>query len=109
MKDDATTPAGLPVTEILAQWISGPALADLPASLTDHLKLAILDTVGCGLFGATQPWSVHAAAAAHEMASGSCLIFGNALTAGPAAWLTDAAESGKVWFGRAGVTAARGW
>ncbi len=85
MKDDATTPAGLPVTEILAQWISGPALADLPASLTDHLKLAILDTVGCGLFGATQPWSVHAAAAAHEMASGSCLIFGNALTAGPAA------------------------
>ena len=76
---------GPPITDILAQWISGKDPASLSPSLSDHLKLAILDTLGCGLFGSTQTWSRIAAEAAQEMAGGSCLILGSSLKAGPAA------------------------
>ncbi|MFN8721632.1 MAG: MmgE/PrpD family protein [Rhodospirillales bacterium] len=75
----------LPITDTLARWITGPDPARLPADVGAHLKLAILDTLGCGLFGSTQPWSRHAADAAREMAGGSCIILGSPVTAGPVA------------------------
>ncbi len=74
-----------PITDQLAHWISGRDPATLPLALQAHLKLAILDTLGCGIFGSTQSWSRIAAEAAQEMAAGSCLILGSSLQAGPAA------------------------
>jgi 2-methylcitrate dehydratase PrpD len=44
------------VTEGLAKWASGLTLAAVPAEVVSHLKTCLLDTIGCGLFGALQPW-----------------------------------------------------
>lgn len=85
MNAHAATFEGPPITDILAAWVSGPDPAHLPPAVRDHLKLAILDTIGCGLFGSTQPWSRIAAETASEMAGGSCLILASSYKAGPAA------------------------
>lgn len=44
------------VTTTLATWASGLALADVPAEVIAYLKTCLLDSIGCGLFGALQPW-----------------------------------------------------
>ena len=31
-------------------------LADVPPDVATHLKLCTLDSIGCGLYGAAQPW-----------------------------------------------------
>jgi aconitate decarboxylase len=44
-------------TEALATYAAELRFADLPAEVVDHVKLCLLDTVGCGLYGATLPWT----------------------------------------------------
>src|ERR1043166_4392539 len=44
------------VTPRLGQWVSGLTLSSIPADVLAHLKLCLLDSIGCGLFGAVQPW-----------------------------------------------------
>ena len=44
------------VTTTLATWASELTLADVPTEVTAHLKMCLLDSLGCGLFGALQPW-----------------------------------------------------
>jgi aconitate decarboxylase len=44
------------VTLALAKWASELTLAAVPAGVVSHLKTCLLDTIGCGLFGALQPW-----------------------------------------------------
>jgi aconitate decarboxylase len=44
------------VTTTLATWASGLTLAAVPAEVIAHLKMCLLDTIGCGLFGTSQPW-----------------------------------------------------
>jgi len=44
------------VTRTLGAWASELTLADVPAEVIAHLKMCLLDAVGCGLFGALQPW-----------------------------------------------------
>lgn len=44
-------------TERLADFAAGLRFEDLPAEVVTHAKLCVLDTVGCGLFGATLPWT----------------------------------------------------
>jgi 2-methylcitrate dehydratase PrpD len=51
---DAGAPS--PVTPQLGQWVSGLELAAIPADVLSHLRLCLLDSIGCGLFGAMQPW-----------------------------------------------------
>jgi 2-methylcitrate dehydratase PrpD len=41
----------------MARFAAGAAYDSLPAEVISHLKLCILDTVGCGLFGSTLPWN----------------------------------------------------
>src|SRR3954468_7590041 len=48
-------PAGT-VTPRLGEWVAGLELAAVPNNLVRHLKLCVLDSIGCGLYGATQPW-----------------------------------------------------
>jgi 2-methylcitrate dehydratase PrpD len=42
-------------TRTLAQFAAGLQFERLPAEVVDHHKLLVLDTLGCGLFGATTP------------------------------------------------------
>lgn len=45
------------LTRILAEWASGFRETDLPASARRFLRLAVLDTVGVGLYGAGEEWT----------------------------------------------------
>jgi len=46
----------------LAAFAAALGYGDLPAAVTDHLKLCILDGIGCMLHGATLPWTAKVAA-----------------------------------------------
>ena len=58
------------VTPALGEWVSGLTLNDLPPELVEHLKTCLLDSVGCGLYGAAQPWGVIAGDVAVAMSGG---------------------------------------
>jgi aconitate decarboxylase len=45
-------------TRALAEFASTLSYGDVPGDVIDHIKLCILDSLGCGLYGATLPWSV---------------------------------------------------
>ena len=44
------------VTPALGQWVSELTFAALPGDVIAHLKLCMLDSIGCGLYGAAQRW-----------------------------------------------------
>jgi 2-methylcitrate dehydratase PrpD len=44
------------VTTRLGEWVAGLQLAVVPSNVVAHLKLCVLDSIGCGLYGAAQPW-----------------------------------------------------
>jgi aconitate decarboxylase len=44
-------------TAQLAEFAAGLAYADIPPGVVERVKLLALDTLGCGLLGATLPWS----------------------------------------------------
>jgi len=44
-------------TRTLAQFVAQIQYADLPASLIDECKIAVLDTFAAGFVGALQPWA----------------------------------------------------
>jgi len=44
-------------TATLAEFVAGLRFEDIPAPVVEHAKLAVLDTVGCGLFGSQLPWA----------------------------------------------------
>lgn len=46
-----------PITSALADFTAGLAFDHIPSKVIDHLKICMLDTFGCGLFGSTLPWS----------------------------------------------------
>jgi aconitate decarboxylase len=50
------TPSPVAVTPQLGRWVSKLDLASIPAAVIEHLKLCVLDSIGCGLYGAIQPW-----------------------------------------------------
>jgi len=64
---DATSTAVVPT---LGEWVSGLKLADIPQNVADHLKVCLLDSLGCGLFGAAQPWGAFAGNVAVSMSRG---------------------------------------
>src|SRR5688500_9226559 len=45
------------VTRRVAEFAAGRKWEDLPHAVVAKLKLHILDTIGCGLFGATPEWT----------------------------------------------------
>lgn len=44
-------------TRELARWIAGHRFEDTPADVIERLKLLMLDSIGCGIFGSLLPWS----------------------------------------------------
>ena len=43
-------------TRILADYVSGLSYGDIPEEVISHIKLCLVDTLGCALFGSTLPW-----------------------------------------------------
>jgi aconitate decarboxylase len=75
-----------PATLRIAEWVAGLAYEHVPASVLAHARLCLLDGLGCGLYGAQQPWGRIGATAAVEMApGGTASLWGNGAAAGPAA------------------------
>ena len=73
------------VTPALGQWVSGLALENVPQDIVEHLKTCLLDSLGCGLFGAAQPWGVIAGNVAVAMSGGGpSSLFARAETVSPA-------------------------
>lgn len=54
---DQHVPGGNPYTRGMADFVSGLRYDDIPAEVRQRLKLLILDSFGCGLYGARVPWS----------------------------------------------------
>jgi 2-methylcitrate dehydratase PrpD len=44
-------------TRRLATFAASLTFDDIPPAVVDHARLCLLDTLGCGLFGSTLPWS----------------------------------------------------
>jgi aconitate decarboxylase len=57
--DEARQP--IAVTAALAEWAATLTLEAIPPDVVAHLKVCLLDSIGCGLFGAMQPWGKIAA------------------------------------------------
>jgi 2-methylcitrate dehydratase PrpD len=58
------------VTLRLGEWVSGLDLPSIPADVVAQLKACVLDSIGCGLFGAAQPWGVIAGDVAVAFSAG---------------------------------------
>jgi 2-methylcitrate dehydratase PrpD len=58
------------VTTALATWAAELTLAAVPAEVIAHLKTCLLDSIGCGLFGALQPWGRAVSDVAVDLSSG---------------------------------------
>lgn len=43
-------------TQRLAGFAANLTYSDIPPSVIDHIKLCLMDTLGCGIFGSTLPW-----------------------------------------------------
>jgi aconitate decarboxylase len=63
-----TTP--IAVTAKLGEWASGLTLAAVPAEVLAQLKQCLLDSIGCGIFGAQQRWGEIAAEVAIGFSAG---------------------------------------
>ena len=60
--EDANVRDGLaersnPYTAALASFAAGITYAEIPAPVVEHVKVCVLDTIGCALYGSTLPWS----------------------------------------------------
>jgi 2-methylcitrate dehydratase PrpD len=72
-------------TRQLATFAASLRFKDIPSPVVEHAKVCLLDTVGCGLFGSTLPWSKILVASLQEFeTSGSSTIWGNPLKMSPA-------------------------
>jgi len=70
--------AGIPPTRTLAEYVSGLSYRDIPAEVISHVKLCLLDSLGCALFGSTLPWGKIITSFAKEMGKGKgALIWGD--------------------------------
>lgn len=63
-------PQPIAVTAGLAEWASALTLDAIPADIIAHLKICLLDSIGCGLFGALQPWGKIVAETTIALSSG---------------------------------------
>ena len=83
------TPAGKPgATAQFGAWASTLHYDAIPREVLEHAGLCLLDGLGCGLFGSTQPWGGIAAQVAVELSGGGpSTLWGHERSASP----TDAA------------------
>ena len=75
----------------LIEYLAGLSADAIPRAAVDNAKGCLLDAIGCGLFGASQPWSkIIAAQLFAEQSHGASSVFGHgAPLAAPAAALCN--------------------
>lgn len=90
MQKIAPTPASVHAARLI-DFAAGTRLQDIPADAIANARRCLLDAVGCGLFGASQPWSrIMAAQLLAEKSQGACTVFGYSTPlAAPAAALAN--------------------
>jgi 2-methylcitrate dehydratase PrpD len=72
-------------TQQLADFVVSTAFGDVPADVTERMKLYLLDTLAAGLAGSQQPWSQMVYEAELDRgSSGRCHVLGSAATMAPA-------------------------
>jgi 2-methylcitrate dehydratase PrpD len=65
-------------TQTLAEYISGLSYKNIPPEVVSHIKLCLIDSLGCALFGSTLPWGKIITSFAREMGKGKgALIWGD--------------------------------
>ncbi|MBL25248.1 MAG: 2-methylcitrate dehydratase [Rhodospirillaceae bacterium] len=73
-----------PVTRIVAEWVANLKYEDIPEETLGHAKRALLDSLGCGIFGSRQEWCRLATmVAAENSPGGPCTIWGTDKKVGP--------------------------
>jgi 2-methylcitrate dehydratase PrpD len=58
------------VTAALGRWTAELALSQVPTYVIAHMKRCLIDSIGCGLYGAMQPWGRIAAETAIGFSKG---------------------------------------
>jgi 2-methylcitrate dehydratase PrpD len=72
-------------TRRLARFASSLTFDAIPKEVVEHAKLCLLDTLGCGLFGSTLPWSrIVADSIVEREGGGPSTLWGTAASASPA-------------------------
>jgi aconitate decarboxylase len=72
------TALGASPTQTLAEYISGLSYTHIPEAVIAHVKLCLIDALGCALFGSTLPWGKIITSFAKEMGKGKgALIWGD--------------------------------
>lgn len=80
-----TGPAPDGATAALGLWVSTLSFEAVPDPVTAHIKLCLLDALGCALFGSRQPWgTISAEVAATLSPGGTATLIGSGRHAGPA-------------------------
>ncbi|HXV82011.1 MAG TPA: MmgE/PrpD family protein [Candidatus Binatia bacterium] len=70
--------AGTSPSQRLAEYISGLSYRSIPPEVVSHVKLCIIDSLGCALFGSTLPWGKIITSFTKEMGKGKgALIWGD--------------------------------
>ncbi|HXV48495.1 MAG TPA: MmgE/PrpD family protein [Candidatus Binatia bacterium] len=65
-------------TQTLAKYIAGLSYKAIPAQVVSHIKLCLIDSLGCALFGSTLPWGKMITSFTKEMGKGKgALIWGD--------------------------------
>ena len=65
-------------TQRLAEYISGLSYRNIPQEVVSHVKLCIIDSFGCALFGSTLPWGKMITTFTKEMGKGKgAIIWGD--------------------------------
>jgi aconitate decarboxylase len=71
-------------TQRVAEFCSGLDLADVPGDVVGRVQTALIDSVGCGIYGSTLPWSKTLLAGVQAFAgSGDAVVFGAGATLPP--------------------------
>lgn len=75
IKKEPTKPTGIAL-EFIRHWLS-PAF-NPPERVLGHAKRCLIDGIGCGLFGAAQPWTrIMTEEVLSDGSSGPCTMFGS--------------------------------
>jgi len=65
-------------THVLAEYVSTLAYKDIPGEVVSHIKLCLIDSLGCALFGSTLSWGKIITSFTKEMGKGKgALIWGD--------------------------------
>ena len=82
--NQATVASGATSSLRMAMFVAQLGIDALPDDVVEHAKLCILDTIGCGLYGSTLPWTTIVREALSDVDTGDCsVVWGTAQSLSP--------------------------